>query len=167
MAHIDHPARRLEASVTRLNATGTFPEGDSGADRAQIGTQVSGPDALAGVLAQFEGFEAPAAAWESEILPARVSGYEISWLDDLCLAGRIVWTRLRAPATRPDEADAARPRTSAGPVRATPIGLHPVDLAPDGKRFAILPQDAATNEPGSVHATFLLNFFDELHRRLP
>ncbi|HEY8011366.1 MAG TPA: DEAD/DEAH box helicase [Rudaea sp.] len=91
--------------------------------RVAPGAQVSGPDALAGVLAQLEGFEAPAAAWESEILPARVSGYEISWLDDLCLAGRIVWTRLRAPATRPDEADAARPRTSAGPVRATPIVL--------------------------------------------
>ena len=91
--------------------------------RVAPGTQVSGPDALAGVLAQLEGFEAPAAAWESEILPARVLGYEISWLDDLCLAGRIVWTRLRAPATRPDEADAARPRTSAGPVRATPIVL--------------------------------------------
>ena len=91
--------------------------------RVAPGAQVSGPDALAGVLAQLEGFEASAAAWESEILPARVSGYEISWLDDLCLAGRIVWTRLRAPATRPDEADAARPRTSAGPVRATPIVL--------------------------------------------
>ncbi|MGH8121943.1 MAG: Lhr family helicase, partial [Rudaea sp.] len=91
--------------------------------RVAPGAQVSGPDALVGVLAQLEGFEAPAAAWESEILPARVSGYEISWLDDLCLAGRIVWTRLRAPATRADDADLARPRTSAGPVRATPVVL--------------------------------------------
>ena len=91
--------------------------------RVAPGAQVSGPDALAGVLAQLEGFEAAAAAWESEILPARVSGYEISWLDDLCLAGRIVWTRLRAPAIRADDGDPARPRTSAGPVRTTPIVL--------------------------------------------
>jgi ATP-dependent Lhr-like helicase len=87
--------------------------------RVAHGTQVSGPDALAGVLAQLEGFEAPAAAWESEILPARVAGYEISWLDDLCLAGRLVWTRLRTPSAREDD---TRERSS-GPVRATPIVL--------------------------------------------
>jgi len=90
--------------------------------RAAPGTQVTGPDALAGVLAQLEGFEAPAAAWENEILPTRVAGYEISWLDDLCLSGRIVWTRLRAPTARVDEDD-PRPRTASGPVRATPIVL--------------------------------------------
>jgi len=91
--------------------------------RIAPGTQVSGPDALVAVLAQLEGFEAAAAAWENEILPARVAGYEISWLDDLCLAGRIVWTRLREPARARDDVDASRPRTGAGPVRATPIVL--------------------------------------------
>ncbi|MDB6163077.1 MAG: ATP-dependent helicase, partial [Xanthomonadaceae bacterium] len=55
--------------------------------RVSAETRVSGPEALAGVLAQFEGFEAPAAAWETELLPARVSDYSISWLDDLCTAG--------------------------------------------------------------------------------
>ncbi|HEY0232634.1 MAG TPA: DEAD/DEAH box helicase, partial [Dokdonella sp.] len=63
--------------------------------RVAPGTQVSGPDALAGVLAQLEGYEAAASAWEGEILPARVAGYEIAWLDALCVAGRVVWTRLR------------------------------------------------------------------------
>jgi ATP-dependent Lhr-like helicase len=85
------------------------------------GTQVSGPDALAAVLAQLEGCEVAAAAWESEILPARVAGYEISWLDDLCLAGRIAWSRLRAPVSR-DNDDGSGSRAS-GPVRATPIVL--------------------------------------------
>ena len=87
--------------------------------RVAPGTQASGPDGLAAILAQLEGFEAPAAAWESELLPARVAGYEISWLDDLCLAGRLVWTRLRAPNAREED---ARERAS-GPVRATPIVL--------------------------------------------
>ena len=82
--------------------------------RVAPGTQVNGPDALAGVLAQLEGYEAPAAAWETELLPARVAGYEISWLDDLCLAGRVVWTRLRARS-------AASAERGTGPVRATPI----------------------------------------------
>jgi ATP-dependent Lhr-like helicase len=84
--------------------------------RVAPGTQVSGPDALAGVLAQLEGFEAAASAWESELLPARIAGYEIAWLDDLCLAGRVVWARLRGRKASAGE-------RVAGPVRATPTVL--------------------------------------------
>ena len=83
------------------------------------GTQVSGPEALAGVLAQLEGYEAPAAAWEGELLPARVSDYSIAWLDDQCTAGRTLWTRLRAASV---DAEAARAPAS---VRTTPIVLLP------------------------------------------
>ena len=57
-----------------------------------------GPDALAALITQLEGFEAPAAAWEADILPARLDNYDFTWLDDLCLAGRAAWTRLTAPA---------------------------------------------------------------------
>ena len=64
--------------------------------RVSPATRVQGPEALAGVLAQLEGYEAAAGAWESELLPARVRDYSIAWLDDLCSAGRIAWTRLRA-----------------------------------------------------------------------
>ena len=42
-----------------------------------------------------------------------------------------------------------------------------MDLAPDGQRFAVLPIEVVADIKGSVHATFLLNFFDELQRRLP
>ena len=76
-----------------------------------------GPDALAALITQLEGFEAPAAAWEAEILPARLDNYDFTWLDDLCLAGRAVWTRLTAPARV-----AAR---NAGPIRTTPVTLLP------------------------------------------
>jgi hypothetical protein len=34
-------------------------------------TRLEGPDALPAALASLEGFEAPANAWETEILPAR------------------------------------------------------------------------------------------------
>jgi serine/threonine-protein kinase len=42
------------------------------------------------------------------------------------------------------------------------------DLAPDGKRFVVTMRADSTAQPrGSVHVTFLLNFFDELRRRIP
>lgn len=87
--------------------------------RVSKAARVSGPEALAGVLAQLEGFEAPAGAWESELLPARVADYSISWLDDLCTAGRVTWARLRSP---PPEAGG---NGRAAPVRATPVVLLP------------------------------------------
>ena len=63
--------------------------------------------------------------------------------------------------------NAGTPRVwSETPARVMPPGFQSLDLAPDG-RFAILPRDAVTEEKGSVRATFLLNFFDDLQRRLP
>jgi ATP-dependent Lhr-like helicase len=79
--------------------------------------QAEGPESLAALLAQLEGFEAAAAAWEGEILPARMKEYDPSWLDALCLAGRWVWGRALPPA----QAKEGARRT--GPVRATPIAL--------------------------------------------
>jgi serine/threonine-protein kinase len=47
-------------------------------------------------------------------------------------------------------------------------GNSNLDLSPDGKRFAVLTMpDELAHPQGSVHVTFLLNFFDELRRRMP
>jgi Tol biopolymer transport system component len=47
-------------------------------------------------------------------------------------------------------------------------GIPNYDLAPDGKSFAIFPElKPTTADKGDVHMTFLLNFFDELRRRVP
>jgi len=47
-------------------------------------------------------------------------------------------------------------------------GTMNLDLAPDGKRFVVLAMpEAPAGEKGSVHVTLLLNFFDELRRRIP
>jgi len=47
-----------------------------------------------------------------------------------------------------------------------PVGTY--DLAPDGKRFAVILNADGTAEPKPItHLTFLLNFFDELRRRVP
>jgi ATP-dependent Lhr-like helicase len=70
-----------------------------------------GVEALSGIVEQLEGIEVPAAAWESEILPARMQDYDPNWLDSVCLSGRALWLRLQASTT------------GAAPVRATPIVL--------------------------------------------
>lgn len=73
-----------------------------------------GPEALHAIIDQLEGCEAPAAAWESDIIPARVKDYDFIWLDVLCLSGRVVWGRFRTKqhGTKPGS-----------PIRTTPIML--------------------------------------------
>jgi ATP-dependent Lhr-like helicase len=52
-------------------------------------------------VAQLQGVECSAIAWEHSILQSRVAGYERRWLDDLCLSGEIGWGRL-FPVTKND-----------------------------------------------------------------
>jgi len=87
--------------------------------RVLPGARMHGSDALAAILSQLEGFEAPAGAWETEIIPARMAEYEPQWLDEHCRAGRFVWTRLAPRGVRANE-DASR---GTSPVRSTPIVL--------------------------------------------
>ncbi len=61
------------------------------------GTQLEGKRGLFEAIAQLQGFEAPASAWERHILPARVHGYKTAWLDDLCMSGDVAWGRLSLP----------------------------------------------------------------------
>src|SRR5262245_13540762 len=89
------------------------------------GSQLHGQPGLARVIAELQGFEAAAGAWERAILPARVAGYDPAWLDALCLSGGVSWGRL-----------AARP-AGGPPSRAAPIALVrradlPWLLAPQG-----------------------------------
>jgi ATP-dependent Lhr-like helicase len=120
--------------------------------------RVEGADALAAIVSQLEGYEAPAAAWETEILPARLNEYDPAWLDELSLAGRVVWTRLAPP--RP-----AGERTPA-PVRTTPIALL-------GRRnlalwTALAPTDegatpsARARQVGEFIAAHGASFFEEM-----
>jgi ATP-dependent Lhr-like helicase len=79
---------------------------------ARPGAQLHGREGVREVIAQLQGFEAAAGAWEKEILPARVSDYDPQWLDELCLGGEVAWGRLEA-----------RPDGSAIPSRAAAIGV--------------------------------------------
>src|SRR5207249_1156079 len=88
-------------------------------------TRVEGPQSLGRLVDLLEGYEAPAAAWEGEILPARIQDYDPLWLDALCLSGRLVWARTRlaadaAAAILPSSQAAANGRPSAAVTAAMP-----------------------------------------------
>jgi len=84
--------------------------------------QMEGAESVKAVIEQLEGFEAPAAAWEGELLPARLVEYDPAWLDALCLSGEVVWARLTSPIRSGQENGNDKARGS-GPVRNTPIAL--------------------------------------------
>ena len=113
-------------------------------------SRVSGPEALPAVLAQLEGFEAPASLWEAEVLPARVKDYASSWLDDLCTAGRTLWTRLRPLASGAQGGG----RSS---LRTTPILLLPRRAAPT---WSLLASAAADDEALGGRAQRVFDFLE-------
>ena len=76
------------------------------------GTRLHGVEGVAKVVEQLEGLELPAAAWERDILPARVHDYAPAMLDELCLSGEVAWARLRVT---PPEAE-LNPRARAGAI---------------------------------------------------
>jgi ATP-dependent Lhr-like helicase len=126
-----------------------------------VDEQREGPESLAATIKQLEGFEAPAAAWETEILSARVADYEPGWLDDECLAGRVAWARLR-----PRAGTSTNGTGRAAPVRTTPITLlqrrnasHWRALSANG---AALPFSAGARAVAQFIRDRGASFFDEL-----
>jgi ATP-dependent Lhr-like helicase len=64
------------------------------------GSQLAGDRGVLEALRQLQGFEAPASAWEPQLLSRRVLGYDPAVLDRLCLTGVVGWGRLSPhPAT--------------------------------------------------------------------
>jgi eukaryotic-like serine/threonine-protein kinase len=62
--------------------------------------------------------------------------------------------------------NAGQPRAwSPMAIRRTSV-IQNFDITPDGKRAVIFALPSAGTAPGTVHVTFLLNFFDELRRRV-
>jgi len=74
-------------------------------------TRLSGKAGVRAVIEQLQGFEAPAASWERDLIAARVSDYREAWLDELCLAGDIAWARLTTRSAR------------RAPTKTTPVAL--------------------------------------------
>jgi ATP-dependent Lhr-like helicase len=129
--------------------------------RVAPGARMEGPDALAAITGQLEGFEAAAGAWESEILPARLSDYDPAWLDDLCLSGRLAWARLRPRSIQPEGSG-----RGVTPVRSTPITLL---ARRNAALWTLLSPDADGVKPSATARRVIevirqegASFFDEL-----
>ncbi len=75
--------------------------------------RLEGPRGVGEVLRQLAGFELPAWAWESHVLPRRVRDYKREYLEEVTLSGEFAWGRLWGGA--------------AAPIRVTPISLIPRD----------------------------------------
>ncbi|HJT32930.1 MAG TPA: DEAD/DEAH box helicase, partial [Pirellulales bacterium] len=70
------------------------------------------------IVGQLQGFEAPAGAWERDLLPGRLADYDPAWLDELSLGGEVAWGRLQPPRRWLEQ------RRSSGSLhRAVPIAL--------------------------------------------
>jgi len=138
------------------------------------GERGEGPEAVAAVLDQLHGFAAPAAAWEGEILPARVNRYDPAWLDALCLSGRYVWCRATPPAAASNgDGDGSGGRGRTGPLRTTPITFLPRTELADWRRVMDFPAapdanaDALSSDARAVHAHLAergASFFADLAR---
>ena len=103
--------RRLLARIHRLTL-GTLRSHIQSVNAAQFmqwllrwqhvapGSQLLGEQGTLEVLKQLQGFEAPANAWERQILARRIANYDPKVLDHLCLSGAVGWGRLSPhPAT--------------------------------------------------------------------
>ena len=121
------------------------------------GSRTEGTEALQRVVEQLAGFEAPAGAWESALLPLRLQGYVPGDLDQLMARGRCTWARLSPKAE-------ATGRVG-GPVRATPITLLPRKALADWLAFST---PGAGSPSGAAQRVLALlqaqgaSFFDDL-----
>jgi ATP-dependent Lhr-like helicase len=106
--------------------------------RVAPGSQAAGERGLLGVLGQLQGFEAPASAWEPQILARRVSQYDPAWLDALCLSGAVGWGRLSPHPATLDPVSAEGPARRVIPTSVAPITFFVRSdadwLAPHGDR---------------------------------
>src|SRR5579883_296395 len=80
------------------------------------GTQLHGADGTLQIVRRLQGYEIPAAAWETEILARRVAHYDPEFLDELCFSGEVMWARI---SPHPALAENRRVR----PTRIAPITL--------------------------------------------
>ncbi|MDX1434109.1 MAG: DEAD/DEAH box helicase, partial [Gammaproteobacteria bacterium] len=100
-----------------------------------------GREATTAALEQLEGYAMAAAAWENDVLPARIDSYTGDQLDGLCASGRFTWMRLAVAQ--------AQAQKRGAPVRHTPIALVERRNISHWRRLAPLP-DASRIRPSAT-----------------
>ena len=135
------------------------------------GTRLHGVDGTLQVLRQLEGYEIPAIAWETQILPRRISGYKPEYLDELCHTGEVMWARLSAHPSIGADGEARSRRIR--PTRLAPVAFFRRDHA---ERFLVAaggdraPISEAAREVLTAIERRAAPFFNEIVRetgRLP
>jgi ATP-dependent Lhr-like helicase len=118
-------------------------------------TRLHGVDGTLQIIRQLEGYEIPAAAWETQILPSRIASYRAEYLDKLCYSGEVMWGRLAPhPTLSVEESETAR--------RIRPTKLAPISLftREDAEELIV------RNDPGTAglsHAS--REVLEEIQRR--
>src|SRR6204780_127711 len=108
-------------------------------------SQVLGERGTLEVLQQLQGYEAPANAWERQILSRRIAGYDPQALDRLCLTGAVGWGRLSPhPATYEDQNSIGR--------RVIPTSVAPIAFFVREDSDWMIPQhpDGETQDPRAL-----------------
>jgi ATP-dependent helicase Lhr and Lhr-like helicase len=118
-------------------------------------TQLLGERGTLEALRQLQGYEAPANAWEHQILAPRIAGYDPKTLDQLCLSGAVGWRRLSPhPALLGDFSERSR--------RVTPTSVAPMSFfSRDDADWMSFPSHelSAADHPGlSLGAKEVLQF---------
>jgi ATP-dependent Lhr-like helicase len=118
------------------------------------GTQLLGERGTLEAIRQMQGFEAPANAWERQILQRRVADYDGKVLDQLCLTGAVGWGRLSPhPATLETIADGKR--------RVIPTSVAPITFfVREDAEWMVPRREASETMPGglSADASAVLHF---------
>jgi len=83
-------------------------------------SRLHGVDGTLQIVRQLEGYEIPAAAWETQVLPLRIASYRSEYLDKLCYSGEVMWGRLAPHASLSAESEHA---TRIRPTKLAPISL--------------------------------------------
>ncbi len=82
------------------------------------GYRKTGVDGVHEIISQLQGIDLPTGVWESHVFTSRVTDYNPTWLDELCLAGEIGWGRLEPQGPRKPN---SRPMVSM--TRSIPVSL--------------------------------------------
>jgi ATP-dependent Lhr-like helicase len=125
--------------------------------------RAEGPEGVEAVLELLDGYELPVAAWEPEVLNARIKEYDPHWLDRICFTGRVGWGRLTPPQNQKTRA------FSLGPLRSSPVAIYRREHLPTWLELA-KPGLPAELSPDTAQVLEILTqggalFFSELVRR--
>ncbi|HEX2828487.1 MAG TPA: DEAD/DEAH box helicase [Burkholderiales bacterium] len=116
--------------------------------------RVNGVEGLSAIIEQLDGCELAASAWEHDVLPARVNDYTSSYIDMLCLSGRVAWGR-----TTPMEG------ASKAPLKSSPIAIVQREHAALWRADQSVDVQALTSQARAIHEALTVRgalFFHEI-----